>query len=310
MNQIDTQQLINFLLSQQQSEKSMEINTCYKIFMNHLSIHNRAGTIHAYESALKPLLKYLDRNKIITTAQLNNAVIDKFVLWRKPIVKPVTINKEVKSLEIMLRLMIRYNYIDKINFKFTALKTVKTNIDKISKESIEKIIKYFETANVEKNNKLMFLLILTTGIRTSEVINIKNKNIDLVNNVIKLDFTKNGEPRNIYIIDQVKPLLEATMNSKEYLFYDSHGNQMTANGVRKFFKRLKDTLNIKILSPHKLRHYYATTIYKKSLDLYLVKDLLGHKSLTMTQIYLDIDHKENQLRNSTYNPLNDFLPTH
>lgn len=310
MNQIDTQQLINFLLGQQQVEKSMEIKTCYKLFMNHLSIHNRAGTIHSYQSTLKPLLNYLDRSNVITTAQLNNAIIDKYILWRKPVVKPVTINKEIKSLEIMLRLMIRYNYIDKINFKFNALKTVKTTIPQISKESIEKIIKYFETATVNKNNKLMFLLILTTGIRTSEVINLKNKNIDLINNTIKLDFTKNGEPRYIYIVDQVKPLLESIMNKKEYLFYDSHGNQMTPNGVRKFFKRLKQVLNIDILSPHKLRHYYATTIYKKSLDLYLVKELLGHKSLSMTQIYLDIDNKENQKRNNVFNPLNDFIPTH
>lgn len=308
-NQINTQQLINFLLSQQQ-EKSLDINTCYKIFMNHLSIHNRAGTIHSYQATLKPLLNYLERNNIVSTSQLNNAIIDKYVLWRKPIVKPITINKEVKSLEIMLRLMIRYNYIDKINFKFSALKTVKTTIPQITKESIEKIINYLKNSNIDRNNKLMFLLILTTGIRTSEVINIKNKNIDLVNNVIKLDFTKNGETRNIYIVDYLKPLLKETMNKKTYLFYDSHGNQMTANTVRLFFKHLKQRLNIDVLSPHKLRHYYATTIYKKSLDIYLVKDLLGHKSLSMTQIYLDIDNKENQKRNNVFNPINDFLPTH
>lgn len=305
MNQINTQQLIDFLLNQSQ-EKSIELRTCYKLFMNHLTIHNRQGTINSYKVQLKPILAYLDRYKIINTSQLSTSIIERYVLWRKPLVKPQTVNKEVKALEIMLRLMIRHNYIDKINFKFIPLKTIKTTIPQITKDSIKKILDYFKTSNVDRNNKLMFLLILTTGIRTSEVINIKNKNIDLQNNTIKLDFTKNGEARNIYIVDQIKELLISTMNNKEFLFYDSHNNQMTANGVRKFFKRLKHTLNIQILSPHKLRHYYATTIYKKSLDLYLVKNLLGHKSLAMTQIYLDIDNSENQKRNSTYSPLNDF----
>ncbi len=56
---------------------------------------------------------------------------------------------------------------------------------------------------------------------------------------------------------------------------------------------LKQSCKIDILSPHKLRHYYATSVYNKSLDICLVKELLGHKSITMTQIYLDIDHKDN-----------------
>lgn len=99
------------------------------------------------------------------------------------------------------------------------------------------------------------------------------------------------------------------MTNNKYLFLDNHKNKLLANALKLIFKRLKKELNIDILSPHKLKHYYATNIYNKSLDICLVKELLGHKSITMTQIYLDIDNKDNQVKNSYYSPLNDFRPT-
>lgn len=304
-NQINTQQLISFLLNQQQ-EKSIEIATCYDFFINHLKIHNRTGTLSAYKATLKSILDYLKKRNIVTTAQITTQIINEYVLSRRPLVKPITINKEIKSLQIMIRLMIKNEYLDKMPFKFEPLKTVKDPVPQIEKDSIKKILKYFETSICEDKNKLVFLLILTTGIRTNELVNIKNKNIDLDNNLIRLEFTKNGETRNIFIVDKIKNLLIKVMNKSEYLFLDEHQNQMTPNAVRLFFKHLKHTLDIKVLSPHKLRHYYATSIYQKSLDIYLVKELLGHKSIEMTQIYLDINKEENQKKNSYYSPLNDF----
>ena len=83
---------------------------------------------------------------------------------------------------------------------------------------------------------------------------------------------------------------------------------MTPNNLRCFFKRIKKELSIDVLSPHKLRHYYATTIYNNSLDIYLTCNLLGHNDIKMTQIYLDIDNNKNQHKNQIYNPLNYLDP--
>lgn len=72
------------------------------------------------------------------------------------------------------------------------------------------------------------------------------------------------------------------------------------------FKRLKRDLDIEVLSPHKVRHFYATNIYNKSKDIYLVSQLLGHTNINTTQIYLDIDNEEHQEKNNYFNPINDF----
>ena len=98
------------------------------------------------------------------------------------------------------------------------------------------------------------------------------------------------------------------MNNNEYLFTDENNIQMTSNGIKMFFKHLRDDIKIDVLSPHKLRHYYATNLYEKSLDIYLVSKLLGHTNIKTTQIYLDLNDKNNQTKNNYYNPMNDLIP--
>lgn len=307
-NNLNTQELINFLLSQQKEEKTIELSNCYKLFMEHLTLHNRAGTKKSYICILKPIWNYFKKNKIYATHQLTDELINQYALFRIPLVKPQTINKEISALETMLKLMVKYKYIDYVSFHFEKLAVRKTKIESITKQSIDKILNHLKTTNTTNRNKLIFLLILTTGIRTTELINIKTKNIDLDKKKIYLEHTKNKETRYIYLVDDVVTMIRKVIQDTEFLFVDENKNQMSTNALRLFFKYLKKTCNIQVLSPHKLRHYYATNIYNKSKDISLVKDLLGHKSIQMTQIYLDINNEDNQKKNSYYSPLNDCDP--
>lgn len=307
-NTINTEVLIQFLLQQQTAEKIIQIDEAYRLFLDHLNINNRPGTINSYKACLKPILNYLNINNIYNSSQITSDIINKYVLSRKPFVKNNTINKEVNSLKIMLNLMIKKKYIDKINFEYKNFKYEKPNINSIKKDDLNKIINYFNSSKVSNKYKLIFYLICTTGIRTNELLNIKNKNIDLKEMNIYLEFTKTHQTRYIFIKEELLPLIQRVKNNNIYLFNDEHGKQLTGNALRLFFKHLKKNLNIDNLSPHKLRHYYATTIYKKSLDIYLVSKLLGHTNIKTTEIYLDINNKNNQKKNNYYNPLNDLTP--
>lgn len=306
-NTINTETLIQFLLQQQTTEKVIELETAYKIFMNHLNINNRKGTKDAYICCLKPVFAFFKKYNIFKSNQITNEIINQFILDRKPFVKNITINKELIGLKTMLNLMIKLNYIDKLNFVFTKLKEEKPIIDQINKEDLVKIINYLNVSKTSNKYKLIFYLILTTGIRTNELVNIKNKNIDLKNNTIYLDFTKTGHSRFIFINPTIELFIKNQINNNTYLFNDEEGNQLSANAVRMFFKHLKQDLEIDVLSPHKLRHYYATNLYEKSLDIYLVSKLLGHTNIKTTEIYLDINDKNNQIKNDYFNPVNDLI---
>lgn len=308
MNTINTEALISFLLQQQQTEKTIQLDDAYKVFMNHLSINNRPGTKDYYINNMKPILKFLKNKNIFNSSQINNEVINEFILHRKPFVSNISINKEIIALKTMLNLMIKNKYIDKLNFEFNSLKTEKPIIKSINKDDLNKIIDFLNTSTkTPDNNRLIFYLMLTTGIRTNELLNIKNKNINLDEQTIYLDFTKTGHPRYIYINEQIKELVIKVKNDNTYLFCDEHGNQLTSNGIKMFFRHLRRDLNIEVLSPHKLRHYYATNLYNKSLDIYLVSKLLGHTNIKTTEIYLDLNDKNNQIKNDFYNPINDLI---
>lgn len=307
MNTINTDTLIQFLLQQQTAEKVIQLDNAYKIFMNHLNINNRPGTIDAYQRCLKPVFSFFRSNNIFNSNQITTEVINRFILARKPFVKNETINKELVGLKTMLNLMIKLKYIDKLSFEFTRLKTEKPTIPQINKEDLNRIIDYFNSSKKTPDaNKLIFYLMLTTGIRTSEVLNIKNKNINLDEMYIYLDFTKTHHTRYIYINESIKELLIKVMNNNTYLFNNDDGTQMTSNAIKMLFRHLRRDLKIEVLSPHKLRHYYATHLYEKSLDIHLVSKLLGHTSIKTTEIYLDINDKNNQFKNNFYNPMNDL----
>ena len=307
-NTINTEVLIQFLLQQQTTEKTIELDTAYKIFMDHLKINRRPGTLDSYKCCLKPIFKYLKDHKIYKSHEITNEVINQFILHRKPFVKNETINKEIIGLRAILNHMIKNKYIDKLNFEFTKLKTEKAIIPSIKKEDLNRIINYMNNSKITNKNKLIFYLMLTTGIRTNELLHIKNKNINIEEMTIYLEFTKTGHPRFIYINPSLKELILKVKNNYEFLFTDENNNQMTSNGIKMFFRHLKEDVHVDILSPHKLRHYYATNLYEKSLDIYLVSKLLGHTNIKTTQIYLDLNDKNNQTKNDFYNPINDLIP--
>lgn len=305
MNTINTDTLINFLLSQKQQEKTIELELLAILFYDHIKIHNRKGTLKSYKCNLKDLFNYFKREHITKSHEVTNEVINKYITQRINLVKNQTINKSICAFKTMLNFAINNKYIDKMNFTFTKLKTTKTKIDSIDEKDINKIIKQLQKNTYKDKNKLIFFLMLSTGIRTTELINIKTENIDIKKRIISLDYTKNGKQRSIFIKQEIIPLILKVYNKDNiYLFTDDYGNQMTDNSVRCFFKHLKKELNIDVLSPHKLRHYYATSIYNNSLDIYLTSNLLGHSDIKMTQIYLDINTENYQEKNDLYNPLN------
>jgi integrase/recombinase XerD len=306
MNTINTEQLIKYLLEQE--NKTLSLDQLIKLFYQKLKLNNRKGTINGYTSTLKPIMNYLKRRKIIYVHQITTEIINDYIDTRYGNVKNITINKEVKALKTMLNFAVENDYIDKIPFKFKKLKETKTIIESINSKDINKIINYFNNCLRDKKYILAFMLILTTGIRTTELINIKNHNIDLTNKTILLDFTKNGRNRYIYIVDEIYDLVKEIMDNDYYLFKDNHHEQMTANSLRCFFKHIKKELSIDVLSPHKLRHYYATSIYNNSLDIYLTSTLLGHSDIKMTQIYLDINDNNNREKNQIFNPLIELDP--
>ena len=149
-------------------------------------------------------------------------------------------------------------------------------------------------------NRLIIELMYATGIRVFELINIKIKNIDFHNNSIKI-LGKGSKERIVYYNDVVKKLLTkylkiySTLNKKrvDYLFLNYRGDKLTTQGVSYIINQVIKKISFnKHVTPHTLRHSFATHLLNNGCDLLIVQELLGHSSISTTGIYthISMDH--------------------
>jgi integrase/recombinase XerC len=139
-------------------------------------------------------------------------------------------------------------------------------------------------------NKLIIEMFYATGMRLSELINLKEKNVDLSTCQLKVLGKRNKE-RIIPFGNELKHKIEEYLQTKpvnadEYLFVGKSGNKMyekLAYRIVKKYLSMVTTLDKK--SPHILRHTFATHMLNNGADLNAIKELLGHANLSATQIY-------------------------
>ncbi len=163
-------------------------------------------------------------------------------------------------------------------------------------------------------NKCMLELLYGTGLRISELISLTINDIDTINCTVRCVGKGNKErivPINDYAIDSIKkylekrPLLLKKKNTKE-LFLNSRGDKISREG---FFKVLKKLLMEKGLnpniSPHTLRHSFATHLLEYGADLRVIQEMLGHSDISTTRIYTHITNKKIREDYEKYHPRNE-----
>ena len=143
-----------------------------------------------------------------------------------------------------------------------------------------------------KRDKLIINLLYSTGIRLSELINLKNRDIDIYNQQIKVLGKRNKEriiPITKELSEQLKSFSEVKNEENlrgEYLFVTLKNEQLYSKLVYTIVKaNLSLVTSIEKRSPHVLRHTFATHLLNKGADLNAIKELLGHANLSATQVY-------------------------
>lgn len=293
-------------LYQQANEKDLLISIGIENFLTYSKLNKRPGTYRYYKEMFKGIIEYFDAMNINYFSQLTNEVIVNYMNYLHKINnKPVTINKKITGIKTLLNYLEDIEMINHIEIKIKKLKEIKPKIQTVDLETLQLVINHLRDHH-SKQHQLIFELMLQTGVRRTELLNIERHNINLEENTIYLERTKSGNSRNLYFDNLIKELIEYEIKSKpnnKFLFITHEGKQLTTSAIDSMFNRIKKELSILTLSPHLLRHTFGTILMEETKDIETVRILLGHTSYEMTKRYLHLKEsttKENSLKG---NPL-------
>tara|TARA_X000000368_G_scaffold128707_1_gene101188 strand:- start:2146 stop:3045 length:900 start_codon:yes stop_codon:yes gene_type:complete len=258
------------------------------------------NTIESYASDLNQLSKWLSSKdktmKACTEIDINMFLAEKIKKGNLS----SSINRSLSSIKSFFN-WLTYNSIIKINPSelIESPKIGRKLPINISEEDVEKILCAPDLSSPYGiRDKAMLELLYATGLRISELINLKFNEIDFKRGIVKIA-GKGGKERIVPVgetalswltdyIDNIRQDLVAE-NENVYLFLSNRGKQLSRKSCWSIINNYsKISLDSKTISPHSLRHAFATHLLNHGADLRSVQMLLGHSSLSTTQIYTHV----------------------
>ena len=254
-------------------------------------------TIHSYKIDLIEFFNYLKEEAL----NFKEVDYDMIRIWLMKLNdeydKSSTISRKISSLRSFYKYLLNKKIIDTNPFTLVSLPKKEKHLPRFFYyNELEELFKVSDiTVPLGQRDRLILEMLYATGVRVSELVNIKVS--DITGEEIKV-LGKGNKERivrfgayaedilDLYLSDGYKKL---NIKNSEYLFLNNNGDQLTTRGVRYLLDKIinKTTLDKKI-SPHMLRHSFATHLLNEGCDILTVQELLGHESLTATSIYTHV----------------------
>jgi integrase/recombinase XerC len=256
-------------------------------------------TVQAYVLDILSFQEYLNNYHEATSVE--NVVYPQIRSWIVILIENnisnTSVNRKVSSLKSYYKFLLKIKQIT-VNplLKHKSLKTAKKIQIPFSEKELQDVFEFNSYSNDFEGirNQLIIELFYTTGIRRAEMINLPLENVDLYQKTIKVIGKRNKE-RIIPLLDCTVKLIESyklqrnhleVIKNNEMLILSKNGNKVSESFVYRLINEYFSSVSQKTKkSPHVLRHSFATHLLNNGADLNSVKELLGHASLSSTQIY-------------------------
>ncbi|MCI9586264.1 MAG: site-specific tyrosine recombinase XerD, partial [Bacilli bacterium] len=282
-------------------------------FKNYLLLEKKysKNTIISYTNDLNKFKNYFKNKKILKNISHND--IKEYIRHLSKEENTRSIARTISTLKSFYKFLLIEKFINKSPLENISSPKQKKELPKIlSEEEIDKLLNIPLNNNYSYRNKAMLELMYSSGLRVSELINLKVIDIDLDMALVRV-YGKGSKERVIplgeFAINALKEYItyhRSSMLKKkpcDYLFLNSRGDKMTRQAFFKILKELAKTQNIKTeFSPHTLRHSFATHLLKHGADLRSIQELLGHSDVSSTQIYTHISNEKLKENYQDYHP--------
>ncbi len=208
-----------------------------------------------------------------------------------------SMHRKFSSIKSCFKYLNSYELINNYPFNNVKLKKNSKRLPKaLNNEDVLRIL------DIQHNNdkyssrdQVMFEVLYATGMRISELINVKITDVNIEERLIKV-FGKGGKQRYVPFGPKTKECIKIYIdtyryefpNNSEYLLVNKQGRQISRQGCSKIIKKYGKIVGIDNLSAHMFRHSIATHLLNNGMDLKIVQEILGHSDITTTQIYTHI----------------------
>ncbi len=203
--------------------------------------------------------------------------------------------KSAPSSTSLIRAALKFHYDDVLKkgvVSFKPPKAEKKLPSVLTKEEVKKLIDAAQT----KKSKLILEVLYSSGLRLSECLNMKVNDLEIKEKIGWVRHGKGGKDRPIILAEHLIDDLEQYLSKKgpeDYLFTNKAGKQLSARNIQKIVKAAARRAGIsKKVSPHTLRHSFATHLLDSGTDLRRIQELLGHSSIQTTQIYTKVSTEQ------------------
>ena len=287
--------------------KVNEILKSYLIYLEH--VRNLSDkTIISYEQDIKEFLSFIETNKI----DFFNMEQDVAILYIKHLnlakLEWSSISRKISSQRGFIKYCRKHSFINNDIFSNISLKKGQRKLPTVL--SVEEIYQLLTIEVVDFDslrNKVLYCLLYDTGLRISEALNLSIRDIDINKNSFMV-LTKGKKQRIVFYTDRTKKLLKEYIAKKnkvqinnniqlkeerDKLFITNLGKHLSISTVESIFEKQRVNFGWqKNFTPHVLRHSYATHLLNNGASIRMVQQMLGHSSLSTTQIYTHVTQKK------------------
>lgn len=257
------------------------------------------NTTKSYERDLKKLYLFLEKLNITNYSDIKEEICSAWIgdLYSQNN-KPKSIQRHLSSAKGFFRFLKKNNLISSSPFELvTAPKSSNTLPDVLSPEDVEQLLNFKPSSTVEIRDMAIVELMYSSGLRVSETVNINIS--DFEENMSFLRVIGKGSktrlvPMGRFAINAINNWLnerEKISNNTDALFLNSKGSRLSVRSIQLRLKKMAIKQGLPPVHPHMLRHSFATHMLESSGDLRTIQELLGHSSLSTTQIYTKLDYQ-------------------
>jgi integrase/recombinase XerD len=278
-----------------------------KEYQNYLKLERglSKNTIDNYTFDVEKLVLFLTHKEInISPIHITEEIIQQFIYEMASQVNPRSQSRLISGLRSFFNYLIFEDYRNDTPLELIEVpKTGRKLPDTLTTREIDLLIQAIDLSTPEgERNKAMLETLYSCGLRVSELISLKISDLFFEEGFIKIT-GKGNKQRFVPVgkstikmvtsyVNQVRVHLSIQKNFEDTLFLNRRGRQLTRAMVFTIIKNLAIKINLnKTISPHTFRHSFATHLLENGADLRSIQLMLGHESITTTEVYMHLDRK-------------------